>query len=873
MKKYLLLTLLLFCFATSAMSQTLTPRQLAIRSLSLYDETLRRYSSSEAYQAGISALYGLDGTAKDLKQAEQMLTRAFKEGEGRAALALAYMSAQHEDYKTAWKWIEQGKQADDLNCQLMEAQFLAAGLGTEADEAKAAALCDEMLRLYASNIEILTFKGTLHAYASTPGVNSLSRALKYWEQGDRLGHAACQMALGRHYADGLSESIDHTVASRYFKSVADGPSNFYQGEACYRMAVMHYLGNGVEQNEPKALHYMRRAAKLGSADAASYLAHHYGEQQNSQDSSIFFYRRAIALGNTDELINLGEAFADRGLYAEALECFEQYAALGHADGHLWAAMACEASGDSAACLNHLNLGHKQGCRACTQALGTIYEFGTHGTKANLKTADNCYKAAATPQANYRRAMLRLNGQLPKEESLGMELLRTAADSGYVDAIYILAYCYETGEHLDSADFGKALSLYRLLADNDVAEGQYRMGLIYEQGEGPVETDLDKAFEYYNLAAAQGHGDALCAIGDFYADGRLLPKDEESAFKLYTQAAEAQSAQALYRLGCCHLSGLGTVKDSATAVACLRAGALAGSGNAAYRIGDMFDNGEYLAQSRDSAYNYYVLGHKAGHPYCTFRIGELFYETGLYDQCAKFLYDAAVGGYPKAILLYAKMEQQGLGGLTADPEEAYQLFEIAAHSGQLSDAYTELGAARMSGIGCARDAQLAKHYFDTAAAMGNATAMYDLGICYLDGYGCRENIELALHWLEQAAGQGSILAMNRLGDILMDGQYVKKDPKQAARHYQAALQRGSLEAYCRMGECYERGKGVILNSRKAFEHYQTAAGHGYIPAMRHLARCYELGIGTAPSREQAIYWTSKAEGTDTAADTSKRKRRK
>jgi TPR repeat protein len=135
-----------------------------------------------------------------------------------------------------------------------------------------------------------------------------------------------------------------------------------------------------------------------------------------------------------------------------------------------------------------------------------------GVKIDNKTAAKYYEKAGTPKAHYRHGILYLNGDIGKQKesdiAKGMELVSQAADEGYIDAIYTMGYCYETGRNVDSVDHNKAVSYFKQLADNDIASGQFKMGLYYELGDGGLEADSAKAIEYYRKAADQGHGEAM-----------------------------------------------------------------------------------------------------------------------------------------------------------------------------------------------------------------------------------------------------------------------------------------------------------------------------------------------------------------------------
>ena len=79
------------------------------------------------------------------------------------------------------------------------------------------------------------------------------------------------------------------------------------------------------------------------------------------------------------------------------------------------------------------------------------------------------------------------------------------------------------------------------------------------------------------AADQGLAAAQCNLGDMYADGRGVAKDEARAAELYQAAADQGHAGAQYNLGFSYANGRGVAKDEARAVQLFEVGYVAWGG--------------------------------------------------------------------------------------------------------------------------------------------------------------------------------------------------------------------------------------------------------------------------------------------------------
>ena len=825
------------------------------KALELYEKAVKGGSSWGYEYMGINYMNGQLGVPEDEKKGLAYFQKAAKLGNTGALAHIAQYYAYKQDYKKAWKYVNEGMKWGDPDAATLAASLYGFGHGVEMDEAKAMRMLDSLIREHHNLDFTQSLAGIFYLSADNEGLRDSLRAISIWEQGDIQGSSYCQMNLANqyYYQDRYEEAF------AYFKKVAnkkDDDGN--QGKACISLSEMCYTGMGCEQDEEQAVAWLQHGVdQFHNAECANLLASYY-EVKEDLALSAKYYRLADQYGDTNAIIELGKLYANNGNTDMAADCFQKSIDRQQPEGYFWMAMLYDMQGDAKTCNDYLFKGDKKGDPSCAESLGTIYENGLDNYKVDYKKAAQYYEKAATSKALYRLGILYLDGNIgkmkEKDIAKGMDYVNQAAEQGYIEAIYALGYCYETGRNVDSVDHEKALQYYQLLADNDIPAGQFKVGLYYELGDGGLEADSVKAIEYYQKAADQGHGEAKCYLGDFYRIGRYMPLDQAKAFELYNQAYEAGEEMGTYYVGRSYLEGCGVDVDTTAAISYLKAAARQGVGKAAYRVAEMYNYGlGGLEPDADSALAYYFSGHENGSGDASYFIGRQLLNEEAYEQAVEYLFVGAKRGNVDAMVTFAICLQRGIGIKEADPKSAYQIFENVANNYGDSRAYTQLGIACLQGNGCPEDESLGKAYLDTAANLGNVLAMYDLALCHLNGYGCRVDTAAAIPWLEKAADNEKIEAINELGDVYE----AMGDFKNAVLYYEKGVTMGSLESYCNLGYCYEQGQGVVLNSKKAFDLYMYAAEHGYPRGLTSVANCYLNGISVEPDAAEALKWLTKA----------------
>ena len=119
-------------------------------------------------------------------------------------------------------------------------------------------------------------------------------------------------------------------------------------------------------------------------------------------------------------------------------------------------------------------------------------------------------------------------------------------------------------------------------------------------------------------------------------------------------------------------------------------------------------------------------------------------------------------------------------------------------------------------------------YETAAAKGDASAMFNLGLLYENGQGVAQDYAKAREWYEKAAANDNASAMFNLGLLYARGDGVAQDYAKAHEWYEKAAAKGDAEAMFNLGLLYARGSGVARDYAKAREWYEKAAAEGDAP---------------------------------------------
>ena len=821
------------------------------RAYMLFEQAAKKNDAFALGRLGECYAYGMDGYPKDTKKAIGYWKKAFKKGLFFSAIQISDYYRSIGDAKTGIAYIEEGVRWGDPNCICYLAESYYNGIGVDEDEALAQKMFTDLLNKLPNYGMALSMGGRAYMVVTNLDLKDSVRAMQYWMHGDAIGSQACRYNMAGY----LTSVGDFEKAHYYLRRLMDDPnSDDFKGEACYMSSRLYFNGNGCETDKEHAMELMHLGAdRYGNVSCASALAYSYEDdayidEYGAHSLSIKYYRLAAKLGDTDALHNLFFRTVNDGDATGAQDACNLMFQAGDIDAYAYQAMLFSFMDKEKECNSYLMKGDKAGSPYSRELLGNGYKNGTSIIDVNYKKAAKYYEKSGTSNSLYSLAMMYFDGEVgkgtDKDIAYALQCLNKAAESGHIRSLLVLGKLYETGQYVGEADPQKALEYYQLLADNNISAGYFRLGNYYENNT----SDSVKTVEYYNKAAELGNGEAMCYLGDFHRIGQFLPLDKQKAFEYYKAADGVGEELGTYYVGRSFLEGCGVAVDTMAAVPYLKRAAKAGIGKASYLLGYFYDFGRGgLTADGDSALLYYVEGHRNGNADASYRLGVVAFRQESYSDAVDFLFTAAKGGSTDALYLLGLMIQEGIG-IEANPEQAYQLLEIAAKRGY-GAAYTQIGKARLQGNGCRQDEVLGKLYLDTAASLGHLQGMHLRAICLMQGYGCQPDSLAAVENLMAAADGGYAQSQNYLGDLYEE----QEDFDNAVRYFKMAADQGSFDGLCNLGYCYEKGHGVILSFKKAYNLYKQAADAGSVRGMKMVGNCYLESIGVEEDGNEALRW--------------------
>ena len=150
---------------------------------------------------------------------------------------------------------------------------------------------------------------------------------------------------------------------------------------------------------------------------------------------------------------------------------------------------------------------------------------------------------------------------------------------------------------------------------------------------------------------------------------------------------------------------------------------------------------------------------------------------------------------------------------------------------------------------------AAHWFQKAAAGGDAEAQLRMARLCLQGNGLPKDADAGLRWAKTAAEQGLPDAMVLVGDLLRLADVAAADGwyRRALPAYRLRIQAGDAEASLACGLMYAAGKGVPRDPIEGLAWMYLARGLGLNPFRGLIVQLTEAPL-SKPQREQALQRT-------------------
>jgi TPR repeat protein len=259
-------------------------------------------------------------------------------------------------------------------------------------------------------------------------------------------------------------------------------------------------------------------------------------------------------------------------------------------------------------------------------------------------------------------------------------------------------------------------------------------------------------ERLSALAAGGDPAAQYALGNAYAEGSDVPRDDAAAVK-WLRAATASALPAEWRRGVLFLDLAYTDPYSIQPVD--QHGPGGGMNDPVpvhYNMAVQLSQGLGCdSYDFEQAATHYREAAAAGYAPAQYNLA-LLYASGrgvAADQAGalRLFRQAASGGAASAMHAVAVAMLLGRG-CAADSIESMEWLTRAAMAGH-SAALCCRGVLRMSDTSLLQESKTGLADLEAAALAGNRVAQYDLGVAYADGHGTTRDLQQAIRWLRDA----------------------------------------------------------------------------------------------------------------------------
>lgn len=237
----------------------------------------------------------------------------------------------------------------------------------------------------------------------------------------------------------------------------------------------------------------------------------------------------------------------------------------------------------------------------------------------------------------------------------LAFLQASAEAGNVDAMLLLADCYQKGMGTDP-NAGAAFSWFQRAAEAGNTQGMIAVANCYLNGAAVAENPQE-VFAWNLRAAQAGDASGMVNIASCYEDGFGVQQDSHQAFSWYQRAAENGSALGMYHLARCYRSGIGTETDPTQAFFWMEKLAEAGNPEGMYNLALMYQYAYGTAENPRQAYLWYRKAADAGDASAMRMVGWCIeHQYGISDPALEWYEKAAQAGDQEAAAdVYRRLE--------------------------------------------------------------------------------------------------------------------------------------------------------------------------------------------------------------------------
>lgn len=234
----------------------------------------------------------------------------------------------------------------------------------------------------------------------------------------------------------------------------------------------------------------------------------------------------------------------------------------------------------------------------------------------------------------------------------------------------------------ASGFEKALSSLKVADRLGSAEAAFEIGRCYADG-AVVPANQEVAMTWFEKAAGRNHSEAMALVGQAMLDGNDLPKDPARGAELLRRSAEAGSPLGMFKFSRALMSGKGVPENAQLGNSWADRAAEAGQVDAAFTQGTI-----YLLTGKDAQKGIHFLeiaSEKGSHPATMALFDAYSGNTGTPADPAKalgLLQKKVKDGNEWAMFKLGVAYARGQFGLKEDQQEGERLVRLAASKGEL-----------------------------------------------------------------------------------------------------------------------------------------------------------------------------------------------
>ncbi len=403
------------------------------------------------------------GVTIDIGEAADWLKRSAKGGYPPAMCDLANLYRAHaRELAVNWsdvvEWDKKGVEAGNVGAMVNYAYLYLDGWGVGRDLAKAAQLYEGALKIEPNNGLAHTNLAAIYSEYVNDAVakkdnarekECRERMLAELAEGDKDGNGFAELSLGDYYCTlfhrtmDLQSVKDDRLAYQYYQKAADHGNV----ESHLWLGKMHEQGLGVPITYDEAAYHYRIAALEGNMEALRlivdlYLTGRLGEVDLTR--AAFWLDQMYRRGEIGSLIPLADIMLKNGQAANAVKLLEKLSELNQRaiSGYAYERLSTiymDGTGvpvDERKAKKYFNSAvYLENPDALTRlAERQLKEHDVKGALINLGKANE-----ASPKASYDLGQLYFLGKdVPRDEAKSVKLMKSAADSDYLPALYFLA---------------------------------------------------------------------------------------------------------------------------------------------------------------------------------------------------------------------------------------------------------------------------------------------------------------------------------------------------------------------------------------------------------------------------------------------------